>query len=297
MADFTLRQLRSFVAAADAGTTRAAAAELFLSQSAVSSAIADLEGALGVQLLVRRRGKGVGLTETGRSLLPRARRLLTEAEGLRDAADELQQALSGRVTIGCFDVLAPSIIPRLIEGFTAAHPAVEVDFLEGSQPELIAAMEAGRIELAIMFDAARSPAVAGDVLAEPVPHVLLSAQHPLADADAVHLRELADDPFIWLDAEPSGDFYARSFSVAGISPRVRYRSRSLSHVRALVQRGLGFALITQGVRTERHSADRVVEVPVADAIAPDPIVIGHLADALLTRRAEAFREFALRGAR
>ncbi|ORB19598.1 hypothetical protein BST36_21125 [Mycolicibacterium moriokaense] len=82
---FTLRQLAYFVAAAETGSTTQAAAQFVMTQSAMSAALYDLERAVGTQLLVRYRGRGLELTASGRALVPRARELLRAADDLQGA--------------------------------------------------------------------------------------------------------------------------------------------------------------------------------------------------------------------
>src|SRR5919206_2671687 len=106
-----LRQVESFVAAADAGTMTAAAERQLLSQSAVSLAIAGLERSLGVELFIRNRSRGLALTAAGRSFLPQARDLLAHAEDVRATAEAAGAALTGRLTVGCFRTTAPFLLP------------------------------------------------------------------------------------------------------------------------------------------------------------------------------------------
>lgn len=81
--DWTLRELRHFVTAAETGSFTDAAAELFVSQAAVSRTIASLENAVGDRLL-RRVPRGCELTSVGQLVLPHARRVLAEASGFTD---------------------------------------------------------------------------------------------------------------------------------------------------------------------------------------------------------------------
>ena len=81
--DWTLRELRCFVTAADAGSFTEAAAQLHVSQAAVSRTIASLERTVG-EALLRRIPRGCELTPTGQQVLPQARRLLAEAERFGD---------------------------------------------------------------------------------------------------------------------------------------------------------------------------------------------------------------------
>ena len=291
--DFTLRQLMYFVAAADAGTTQAAADTVFVSQSTMSAALADLESTLHAQLFVRRKGKGLSLTESGRSLLPLARRLLAEATDLQAVARDLQAEMRGPLIVGCFEIIAPSLLPRLLQGFLEEYPSIEIDFIEGSHAEMIDALMSGRIEVAILLDGLEQSQLDRAVLAVPTPHILVSSDHRLADADSVALAEIQDEPLIFVDAEPSQEFTMRSFRLAGATPNIRFRSRNIAHMQALVRRGLGYALVVQGSRTGGLAGHGVSAVPLRDDIPSDAIVIAHPAGVRLTRRALTFWEFAI----
>ncbi|TLF25069.1 LysR family transcriptional regulator, partial [Microbacterium sp. 5K110] len=100
--DFTLRQLGYLTAVADAGTIAAAAAELRVSPSTLSDALADLDRIVGAPLTVRRRAHGVSLTSAGVHVVDRARPLLAASRelmiGLRGEPGELV----GPITIGCY---------------------------------------------------------------------------------------------------------------------------------------------------------------------------------------------------
>ena len=109
MPDFTLRQLECFVAVADHGTIARAAEALHASPSAIGAAVEELERHLGQRLTVRRRAHGVSLTTAGRTLLPQARGLLSSA---RDLAPARGGRLSGRLTVGCYQTLAASLLPK-----------------------------------------------------------------------------------------------------------------------------------------------------------------------------------------
>src|SRR3954465_7601311 len=83
-----LRQLECFIVAADAGTMTAAASRLYVSQSAISLAVGQLERSLGTQLFIREKARGLQLTAPGRRFLPEARSLLAHAEDVRAVAEE-----------------------------------------------------------------------------------------------------------------------------------------------------------------------------------------------------------------
>lgn len=292
---YTLKQLAYFVRTAEVGTTTHAASDFFISQSAMSAALSDLESALGVQLLLRRKGKGVSLTRSGQLLLPQARRLLAEAEDLASAAIDAQDHLTGHLTVGCFDMLASSILPPTIAEFTENFPGVTVDFIEGSRAELGEALASGKIEIAILL---ASTGLAGTEyirIAELAPYVLLPADHRLARAPSVDLRELADEPLIFVGDDPTNDSLERAFNTIGETPNIKFRSRHMDHIRALVRHGLGYCMIMQGTRLTDSQARGIVSIPLSGSIPSDTIVVAHLEGLHVTRRAATFMDHLRQG--
>ncbi|PZT99626.1 MAG: LysR family transcriptional regulator [Gordonia sp. (in: high G+C Gram-positive bacteria)] len=289
---YTLRQLAYFVTAADLGTTSAAAQAHVMSQSAMSSALSDLEAALGVQLLIRNKAKGVSVTEVGKALLPQARALLAGADEFQAQGLAFGHELSGRLVIGCHTTIAPFVLPRLLHDFGTEHPAVELDFVEGSLPMLEAMLLEGNCEVAITYDFHLGQGIERRHLYTPVPHVLLSTNHPLADEKKVSLATLAPEPVVFLDVAPSEHVFRSAFEAAGAKPNIRYRTVSFEHARALVARELGYTLLTQRVS---GALDRwgsaVVSKPLSENVPSLPIVLATAAGVRHTRRAQAFSTY------
>ncbi|MFI2228625.1 LysR substrate-binding domain-containing protein [Nocardia testacea] len=294
LTNFTLKQLAYFVGAAETGTTSAAAGRFFMNQSSMSAALSELESALGVQLFIRRRSKGLELTSSGRALLPEARRLVRAAEEFSGRAGTLQEGLSGRLVVGCFDTIAPATLPGLLHGFRRLHPDVEVDFLEGGQAELQRALLEGRIELSIMYDYDLASGVERVTMNQPIAHVLVPRGHRVASRETVSLHELAEDPFIMITTSPARPLIMQTFAAAGVTPRVRFNSGNFDHIRALVHQGMGYSIISQSLgATPAHWDKGVRAVPIADAVPPHYVVIASVEQARLTNRARAFRDYCL----
>src|SRR4051812_21470553 len=152
MPRYTLRQLTYFVGAAETGTIAGSADRFFITQSAMSAALADLESALGTQLFVRRRGRGLELTPSGRAFLPQARRLLRDAEDLGALAGTLQDSLAGTLTVGCFDAMSPAVLTPFVVELTAAHPDVRLDIRADAHDALMGDIVSGELELALIYD-------------------------------------------------------------------------------------------------------------------------------------------------
>jgi DNA-binding transcriptional LysR family regulator len=287
---FTLRQLLYFVVVAETGTVSAASERLHVSPSAVSLALTQLERALKVQLCVRRKAHGVSLTVSGTQLLKHARTMLRQARELESEVGNAEGAVSGRLSVGCFMGLAPVLLPKLLQGFAERHPRVTIDFEEGDQTGLQQRLLAGKLDLVMLYDVSISPEIDGVELTRMRPHIMLSADHPLAGRPVVALHDLADEPMVLLQEPPSPDHSLALCHEAGISPVVRYRARNGETARALVGRGLGYAIIMQRPPNDRtYEGLRVVHKEIAELPTHEvPVLLGWPRHTRLTRRAEAF---------
>lgn len=243
MPDYTLRQLEYFVAVAEAGSVTRAAASVHLSQSAMSAALADLENALSVQLLVRHHARGISLTPAGKELLVASRQLLASAADLRGVAQGLGTSLSGTLSIGCFEVVAPYLLPELLAVAAEKLPNLHLQTTEVDLADLAEGVADGTFELGIGYDLVDDPRLKRWPLFELPPYVLVSGEHPIAGRAEVDLAELADEPMVLLDLPHSRDYFRSVFTAAGVTPNIRYRSTTVETCRALVGRGLGYCLL------------------------------------------------------
>lgn len=290
---FTLRQLSYLIAVAETGSISAAAARLHVTQTAVGASLNDLERALGTQLLVRRRAHGALLTPAGQYVCDRARALLAEAADLELSARDTGTTLRGPVALGCYSTLAVTLIPPILQGFSALHPDVELDFVADQQVPLEQRLLAGELDAALMYDMNLPQGLAARTLFEARVYALLPAAHPLATGRPVELADLADEPLVFLDLHPSGEHTMAVFRAAGVEPRVRYRTTDFELTRSLVGRGLGYALLVQRPRRdETYEGFPVVSAEITPPPAPVRILLAHSAAVQPTRRAQALMDFA-----
>ncbi|WP_405689033.1 LysR family transcriptional regulator [Streptomyces sp. NBC_00057] len=196
---------RTFVAAADAGQFQEAAAELAVTQQAVSKRIAALERNLGVRLFTR-TARGAELTIDGQALLPHARELLRVAE--RAVASVRTGSRPLRV-----DVLASrSAASGLMRGFHRAHPEIELDVVWLFDIETaVAAIRSGAIDASFRAVAAPGRPLPEDiesvrVLDEPL-QLLTGPAHALARARSVTVAQLAGHR-IWMPGIAPGTEWA-----------------------------------------------------------------------------------------
>lgn len=243
MNDVTLKQLRYLVSVAETGSLAAAADELFVSQTAVSLALTQLEAALGVQLAIRRKSKGSVLTTAGATVAARARGILREASELGSVAGDLQGELSGTFRVGCYRAYSSRIIPEMVQFFAENHPNVDLAFEEGSSTELQAQMVDGTLDACFILRGHVLSHSSFEPIAAVVPKVLLSAHHPLASQGTVSFKDLAGLPAVLSDVKPAGTLVEAMIRSMGFQPDVRWRSSSTETIRSMVGRGLAYSVL------------------------------------------------------
>jgi DNA-binding transcriptional LysR family regulator len=290
--EVTFVQLRYFTTAAELGSMTAASQQLHVAQSAISSAVANLERTLGLQLFIRHHARGLTLTADGERFLGEARNLLSHAAELVDSAREMGSTAAGRIAVGCFTTLAPFHLPRLLSDLAIEHPMLEVDLVEGESEGLQVALRHGRCELALMYDLGLDHDIERELLAVAPPYVILPPAHQLArNVKGIHLRDIADDPMVLLDLPHSRDYFRSLVASVGVAPYIRYRTSNYETVRALVARGHGFAILNQEpAEPTTYDGGSVVKVPLMDELDPLPIVLSRLRGQRVTARARAFSE-------
>ncbi|BAU89396.1 LysR family transcriptional regulator [Methylorubrum populi] len=226
--------LRTFVTGIDLGSFAKAATRLGRSPSAISLQLRKLEDQVG-QPLLRRNGRGLALTEPGELLLGYARRLLD----LNDAAVSAVAvpALSGWVRLGLPQDFTETELPAVLARFARLHPAVRVEAHVERDAVLRAEVEAGRLDLALVWDAA--PAVGEGTLVSELPmvwvgprgHAGLAAQRPLPLA-------LFGPPCLFRHVA------TEALDAAGVPWRIAFSSPGLAGLWAAVAAGLGVGLRT-----------------------------------------------------
>ncbi|GAA1217048.1 LysR substrate-binding domain-containing protein [Prauserella alba] len=289
---FTLVQLRYFESAARQLSMTAASKELVVSQSAVSTAIAQLEKEMGVQFLLRHHARGLSLTTAGEEFYKRVLDFLAHGTELVETARQSGTELVGTLTVGCFSTLAPFRLPQLLAEFEARHPRVHVSLLENEHQALKTALRSGKTELALLYGYDLDDDIDREVVGTAAPYVLVAEDHPLARSRGgkVWLSQLADEPMVLLDLPHSREYLQSVLHSVGIEPRVRHRTRGYETVRALVAYGHGFALLNQRPpASSTYAGAGVAPLALRDDVESLDIVTAWVHGVRLTRRAQEFR--------
>jgi len=286
-----LRQMEYFVAVAERGSIAAAAAELPISESAVSVAISELETIVGVRLLHRVRARGVTLTAAGTALLPELRSLVARARELERNAADFGSAVAGELKVALDPVLTPVLLPRLMSGFVGLHPAVNFSFMEGTPSEVQDWLVQGRCDVVLMYDLGVRDGLQAHPIFSARPKVLVAEDFVGPDVHDIALRSLAAEPMILIDIPPGTAFYRTILASAKVTPPVVHLTSSVEGVRALVARGLGWSMLLQQSQTKLSYEGRAYrELDIADDV-PEVALLAVTPRGRLTRRTVAFRDY------
>jgi len=289
---FSLRSLKYVVTVAELGSVTEASRRLRISQSAISTAVAELETAFGTEIFVRHHARGVSLTTVGRRFVDEARLVLKHAEDFERSMSALGSQIAGEITVGCFGTLATRYMPALLSEFARRMPAVTVRLEEGNQQEIVEGLLSGRMEIAIAYEYAVPPEIAGETLVELPPYLLVSAEHRLARRQKISLKDVAKEPFILLDLPHSREYFMGLFSACGIIPIIAYRSKSYELIRGLVGHGRGYTIHNALPGTSvTYDGSRVAARPIVEPLPAVRVTSLRLRRQTIRPAVKAFADF------
>ena len=253
----TLRQLEVFAEVLKSGSTTQASQMLALSQSAVSAALTDLEGQLGVQLFDR-VGKRLVVNEHGRLLYPRALALLEQAIEI----EQLFREDNGAIRVFASSTIGNYILPEVIARYRRDFPSLPLEMSVGNSQDVINAVIDFRVDIGLI----EGPCHNVDIIAEPWLEdelVVFAAPSSPLTKGPVTLEQLAASPWI-LRERGSGTRELVDYLLLSHLPRFQMamelgNSEAIKHA---VRHGLGISCLSRRVIAEQLQAGTLSEVPV-----------------------------------
>jgi LysR family hydrogen peroxide-inducible transcriptional activator len=279
--------LRAFLETADAGSLSRAARTLELSQPSLTGQIQRLEQHLATALFDR-HGRGVTLTEAGKALYPRARRILDEVRETEDAVRREAADGAGTLSVGAIPTVAPYVLPSAIQRLRARHAAMRVELREDYSVVLAKLLLDGALDVVIAalpyaFEHLDTERLGSDALVVAVP-----GTHPAARAGRITLAQLHDSPAVTLDPMHClGEQVAGFCTSREVSPSVVCRSAQLATVLELVGAGVGVSIVP-AMAASRHNTPTCTYVPLVDHTLQREIVAVWRRGAARTPQARAF---------
>jgi len=145
----TIKQLRYFNALVEHNHFGKAADSCFVSQSAFSVAIKELENALGGQL-VDRTNKSVTVTNLGREIYQQSLTIMSEMKKMLDLAHGNLSPLSGKLSVGMIPTIGPFVMPQLLPYLNQQYPDIDLEIHEGKSADIYAQLMQGQLDVILL---------------------------------------------------------------------------------------------------------------------------------------------------
>ena len=291
-----LELYRVFKEVAETGNISVAAKNLYISQSAVSQSIKQLETALQARLFAR-SPRGVTLTGEGQMLYQYVRSALGLIATGEDKLSQAQQLLLGTLIIGASDTVTSFFLTPYLEAFHRQHPAIRLKIVSGRSAKVLSLLKSGAVDIAFASSPADSAVDSWPCFSTHSVFVA-GSQYP-CDFDHAHTRqEIADFPLILLERKASSRvFLEQEFLKSGVTlnPEIELSSRSL--LVSLARIGLGVAGVTLEFVQDALDAGDIRLLKTDFTIPARSVDMCTLRDVAPTAAATAFMEMVRQGAK
>ena len=240
-----LKDLKYLVALADTGHFGKAAERTFVSQPTLSAQLKKLEEYLGVKL-VERRPKNVQLTEVGKQVVARARRMLNEGDEIVALARNNTDPFAGKLKLALIPTIGPYLLPRVMPRLRKALPNLSLMLYEYQTESLLKKLRDGEIDLGIMALPAAQEGIESRELYRENFTVALPNGHPLGAKSSIKVQDLKGHTLLLLeDGHCLRDQALEICSRVDVREAEDFRASSLETLRHMVVAGLGITLMPE----------------------------------------------------
>ena len=286
-----LELYRVFKEVAEAGNITAAAQTLFISQSAVSQSIKQLEGELQTRLFAR-NSRGVTLTADGRMLYEYVRSAMGLLETGEEKLSQSRDLQMGHLTIGASDTVTSQFLLPYLDRFHRQYPAIHIQIISGRSHKVLGLLQSGKVDIAF----ASTPQEGASLETFPclATHSIFvaGAEYP-CDFDHVYtLEEIARFPLILLERKASSRLYLEKYFLQNglhLNPEIELGARSLLVDLAAI--GFGVAGVTEEFVRRELESGRLRKLRTSFDIPPRSVDLCVLRDVPLTSAAQRFSDF------
>ncbi len=287
----SFRQIRYFVATAELGQVSQAAIELSISQSAITTAIKDLERTVGTALFLR-TPQGMELTAAGRQFLSYAYEILSKVADATNLSVPTSE-LAGRLTVAATYTVIGYFLPFHIERIRRLFPKLEIQFFEHNRETIEEGLLSNRYDISVLLTSnILNPALATETLISSVRRLWVPGRHHLLDCQTVGLKEISQEPYIMLTVDEAAHSSLKYWSRSPYQPNVTLRTSSIEAVRSLVANGQGVAILSDMVhRPWSLEGKRIETINVRDPVPAMDVGLAWRLGAEFSPAMEAFRSY------
>ncbi len=250
-----LHQLQCFVLVVEEGGFKRATARLNITQPALSYQIKQLEEELGVQLF-HRRPDGITPTEAGRVLLEHAYHVINTVHEAHQAVRELSEGVTGEIRIGTINSVGTYFLPQVLWELRAKHPMVRPKLLYRISGEILEALLANKLDVAMVADPPADRRLRYLTVLEERVSLVSSSAHPFFGRPSVEPAELKGVQFVALSPQtPTGALIRRYLDRFGVAVEPVVSTDNVETVKRMVEAGMGVAFLPDMVTSEDVACD------------------------------------------
>jgi DNA-binding transcriptional LysR family regulator len=287
----SIKQLKYFVATAETGQVSQAAVALSISQSAITTAIKDLERTLDAELF-HRSSHGMELNEAGQRFLSHAYDVLAKIE------EALSVSLSRREIRGTLAVAATYTVigyflPYHLDRLNRLYPDLKIQIYEVNRETIEEGLLTNRYDIAVLLTSNLIASdLASETLVSSVRRLWVASRHPLAAISEVSLARISQEPYIMLTVDEAAYTALKYWNKTQYQPNVLLRTSSVEAVRSMVANGQGVAILSDMVyRPWSLEGKRIDTINPSDPVPPMDVGLTWKRNADFSPAVTAFRDY------
>ena len=290
MRNYSLKQIQTFIEVTRQGSVSKAAEKLCVTQPAVSMHIRQLEEAFGVAL-VEAQGRGIRLTDAGRTFAGRANMVTAELHELESLMAEYAGAQKGRIALAVVST-AKYFVPMLLMRFSRLYPDIEVRLHIENRESVLGMLERSEADLVIMGRAPRNMTTQAAAFATNPMAIVAAPSHALAGRKNLPFSVLADYAFVMRESG-SGTRAAmeRLFALHEVPLKVAMEMPSNETIKQAVMAGMGLSFLSLRTLRQELAGGYLVQLDINGMPIVGQWFVTHMASKTLSPAARAFKAF------
>lgn len=287
----SLRQLRYFVATAELGQISLAAMNLSISQSAITTAIKELEQNVGVELFVRTT-HGMDLTPAGREFLSHAYDILNKVEEATHL-NAVSTSIEGVLTVAATYTVIGYFLPSHLDRLRRLFPRLEIRLFELNRESIEEGLLTNRYDIGVVLSSnILNAQLTTEKLLSSARRLWVASNHPLLKRPETGLEDVAKEPYIMLTVDEAAQTAMKYWSTSDHTPNIFLRTSSVEAVRSMVANGQGVAILSDMVHRPWSLEGRRIEtIIMRDPVPAMDVGLAWRKGAQFTQQMIAFRSY------
>ncbi len=287
----TLRHLKIFITVCESMNMTEAAASLFMSQSAVSQAVSELEKHYGVKLFDR-LSRRLYLTQAGDKLRNYALHMIRMNADIEKDMKAL--SMNSSLRLGASVTVAAAVLPTLVGMFQKSHPKTDIEVLEDNTAQTEKALLCDKIDIGLVEGEITSPYIYSQSFIDDELVLICGAQHHFAARSVIQPRELEHENFIIREyGSGTRNMFENRMELHGINWKAGWICNNADSIKAAVAAGIGVSVISKMAVAKEVKAGELYMKKIEGMQFDRKFKIVHHTNKYLTNTMRDFIEYCL----